>query len=996
MKLIILWALCLVCFLRCSSSDSGGLALDSEITTHLSGIVSVSSNALYLSQNKNQVGASGVAGCSVSAYDFESGTFAGTATSDSSGKYIIKYGISSNTIYRIFADCGGLGKFAALARTSYSNPDLVLEEDLIQTTPRSSLIAAYVLRTILYSIESEGGSAISTSAKNAILTAFESILVSVTLAYDEARDQNLISDPNTFTASDISAGLVDVESSSDVDMILNAESIEAPAIIEQALDGGILTAEAYKDCDSSTAGNSLVICTRTIAKLLFNQFNFPILIKLNGVFGTVSCDEASLGEFFKNSEYSTLGVPSGYCRITSKTEAIDRNQGFNNFKNKNTNYLAETGNLDGVSGDEEGIISNIAYALYNNYEYDLGSLDKFVFHRENDAGLNARLLSISTSFSPGPYALTVRYLSEFGFWSNDHWINTCGSGASTCDIKTVEEGFYGSKWGDWSSATSQSILAETLSQGSNLGLGIFAKFFENTVPSYNQLKDQIFSEKAHGNVNISGDKEFYVLTESDYLQTESGINPCFDSNINTACISSDANPIYPLLVNLAFGSASTTGDFKKFSPIANIEKSPDGGFYLKPLFNKEEFSGVFALIRTSDGKILRDDFLRQRAVKIVLSIDECDSIGADIIPSGCSVGDLYNVVADWDSCSSECPKISLANDGVIVTTGFSLMVRSYNKTEYKIFCTSGDCNGYEVVVSGNIGEKLPFKFSATALSGDDSFTLLGSGIASAGEYYLVQFRSCSGILCSADGFIFISNDGVPYEDSDSTLGAISWGSYSNVGKYSQGYIESLASDWDFITLGTQSFTDLTRYNSVSMGPIINKNHVCSSEPYYIDTNGSGSIDCAANSYNIGGVTYSVNTASGGDISFSSFAEYEAWVNDQTISESTQMGRASLVLKTNQNIYTYSNPLKMQNIMTIAYNQIGDDKNLVTKKTKFDALKAFGFINYVLLKEGDLGFQIPNYSTSTNENFSIINLKGIGKTSGFNHYLGKSFKQFKTN
>lgn len=990
----------------CTSSDTGAKSSLSAFSVNLTGVITLSSSSLSfgLKSGTKNFSSMSVVGCIVTAYDLIDNSVAGVAASDLEGKYVINSGLSAAVTYKIVADCGSDGKFSAIGTSDYTNPKLTAQADLIKINPRSSIISAYTLQALTQSYEAALASPTGSGddIKKIIASKLNTILSAVTVTVEQAIQSGSMQEPTIAQANLVSDSLEEALDSATITQSLSSGGVSTPASVEQAVGGAQSAALVSKECNSALAGASIETCVQSVAKLIYNTLGFSVLIKTSGgAFGTIACD-ASLNSIFLNASYSTAGLPAGYCKIKPTVGRINRNQGHENQKANNGPLFAETGNLNGIAGDEVGVITELGNALFNKYTYNLGSLDKIVFGKQSSAGMNSRLIYVTTTPAAGMFDYVIQYMNALGIWTGDGWPSVCGAGAKLCSVNETKARFDFATFGDWSSASGETTLASQLDASSNVGLGIFAKVFEGKLPKYADLATKINTANANIRNNNSGEKEFVVLTESDLVQNTSGtLNPCFDNDSSTECLSADGTPLVPIQVTLAMGAKPSTGAYKGFTPISTIEKSSTGNYYLKPVMNQNGFSGIVNFIRVTDGQVLTDDNLNPRTVKIILNTTECDNTADDIIPAGCSLGELYNVSMDWSQCSSNptlCPKLSLKSSNAIANTGFNLSIRSNYKSKFNPFCnvTTG-CTGTELVGFGNQDSITPYKFSVTPGIGDDAFTWTGNGVAAVdGEYNLAIYRVCTSGVCTVNGFYFVNYQGIPYEDSDCTEGAITYGSSSSVGKYGISFIEAIATDWNATLAGNQTLSSVSEVKMVPHGPIANPNFKCSSEPYFIDANSNGNLDCEITSVVINGTTYNSTRAGQGDLTFSNIAEYNRWLNAPGLTAGEKAAREALSLQVRNNGYIYSDPIGTMNLMSLAFNGLLDGYHDLSKSTKLDALQAFTLTYLMLSQEGDLGNYIPGLSPSASEKYDILMAEGLDTLSGINQSLGKSFKQFKIN
>ena len=187
--------------------------------------------------------------------------------------------------------------------------------------------------------------------------------------------------------------------------------------------------------------------------------------------------------------------------------------------------------------------------------------------------------------------------------------------------------------------------------------------------------------------------------------------------------------------------------------------------------------------------------------------------------------------------------------------------------------------------------------------------------------------------------------------------------------------------------GTIATTTL-RYH-VHNGPVRNPNFSCEAEPYFVDGNGNGVLDCGT----VNGVSAAIN----GDKSFSYIGEYFWQVQDGQISTASNLIHR-------ENAFVYGDPLGTKKLLSNAFNGWFDGTHSIDQNTSFNAIQVFALIFLFfeadsekhigeLCNGGVIGSTAPDCGGTFvpvgpfDSNFSIKNMNGT---------IGNAMSEFKTN
>ena len=134
------------------SGGSGGGG--SSAVDNISGLVSESASSSSISGKpiaSQKVGTMSVSGCTVTAYNIDTNAVVATATTDASGKYTIT-GVSAGTTYKVVVECGS-NSFSVVASAENSDPTQKDDNERVATNPRSTIIAAYIVKSIKEAVD---------------------------------------------------------------------------------------------------------------------------------------------------------------------------------------------------------------------------------------------------------------------------------------------------------------------------------------------------------------------------------------------------------------------------------------------------------------------------------------------------------------------------------------------------------------------------------------------------------------------------------------------------------------------------------------------------------------------------------------------------------------------------------------------------------------------------------------------------------------------------
>ncbi len=928
--------------------DAGG-AID-----NISGLVSESAGSSTIGGQRinNKVGTMSVSGCTATAYDIDTNAVVATATTDASGKYIIE-GVTAGSTYKVVVTCGS-NSFSVVASAENSDPAEKDDDEFVPTNPRTTIIAAYIVKSIKEAVdEATDGlpAAAQDAVKNAILAALDNIVQTITETIEEAIESGAMEEPSLGTAKTVADGLKDANDAGAVDTTLGNASVSAPKSVDQAINGARQASKLKSACDSSLAGADINKCRRAMAQFMYNALGFAVVLLNdgNGIFAntgagdcagsdTVNGGSDTLDDMFPNGEYADpndfdSGITDGLlCLIQPKLGRPNRNRGYKDGGGDDGGPIfAETADMDNDASADVGVITAIADSLYNGNTYNLKSMDRLVFDHSNGSGMNMRMVKMSREFNENggdPYIGNVMAAWNGTAWANMDTSTACQGGNPCWGPWDLIESFNFSDM-TWASAQANGTLASAVNAASHVDFNVFYHQYAGPVPTQSQLDQSIDNERVHKDYNISGEKEFYVLTNAAPKFSNDGSNPCYDRDPGTPCVDDSDNPISAVRLNLTLGAEDAEG----FKPVTAIESNASGSAMLRPVWGYQGFTGVFELVNFQTGRLLQDELMRVRALKLVFDGSECGSNGLPAQGGSCDAGFVFNVEPDWSGCNGPgdpCPGISAKSATPITVNGgdpFNLR-KDYLQTWIDL---SGNGSGpHAGFVSAGTWDNPTIADVIVTVNGgsEDTFGAgNGNGDIDAGEHGVVINWNCPGANqpCVPDGFVLINNAGTPLVDDTLCAGCSALGDFQGLGaatRWPANVIEAIA-----VNGGGDISSNSVTYH-VFTGPVRNPNFSCEAEPFFVDGNGNGRLDC--------GIVNGVSSAINGDKSYSGEWEFRDALNSSAIPAGT-------VLRPRENAFVYGDPIGTKKLLSNAFNGWFDGQHTIDQNTSFDSIQVFALI-----------------------------------------------------
>ncbi|MGZ3794423.1 MAG: hypothetical protein ACXVCP_18895, partial [Bdellovibrio sp.] len=687
---------------------------------------------------------------------------------------------------------------------------------------------------------------------------------------------------------------------------------------------------------------------------------------------------------------------TGACYISSKIQRLDRNARADD-NHKGGPVFSESFDMNGDSSVDVGYITALGSAMFNGYSYKLSDLDKllFGFDATSKAGLNARLLQMRYR-TDGPPSLA--YLSgstwtlanhpalASGPWPLFQCLQTDTAGVYSAknqtfnfwlqnggDCATALSGATGSNGNCSANCSTFSTIISSINSNNFTTAGVFEKSFGGPIPTESQIQDQFENGRTHLDYNPSGQPYMWVLWDQFPVWEKkvcSNVNdpttcvttrPCdtYSGTFDPAqCVGSDGLP-HTVRVNLTFGSAVADGKFKGFKPVTQMTKSDTGRYYLSPIWDSNGFSGLFNIIDSQTGTYVRDEFFNYRAIKVIVkavTTSECDATAHGTM-TGCTRGNIYNASMQWGNggvtYSVPAPAAISYVDANNSTVSFSFS--SDVKVQWQQCQPGSPCSPGKVAF-GDWSNMTPIKFTPTAASN----AITGLAADANGAYYLTPLMNCVSNVCSQNGFYLMDSAGLPYGygasqtfcDPNGTNGGTNCASINycsldvnnnmscqskNVYKLTETAISGFlgTSDLDPGT-GVATWSDNVVNYQIPNAPAANPVFRCSAEPWFIDGNGDGVLNCNAND----------TAASGTDKTFSYDGDAQRYI-------ASQANPGSIRLLPNQNGYAFGDPVGAKTLVTTAFKGWLDGAHSLSSTTTLNALQGLALV-FLYFEEGGGG------------------------------------------
>jgi len=465
------------------------------------------------------------------------------------------------------------------------------------------------------------------------------------------------------------------------------------------------------------------------------------------LWGVASCNSTDFGfdDAVVKYELKTHNDSSTSCKITNRTQPESRNG-----DNQNDGGMTMPGKFYYI----------LAKNMKKNTQYTLQDVNNMVFKKSG-----------SGDDQIGWGAYWKVNLGHFGYGY------------------TVEDGF--KKCCDWRDMSFENITGTSPTD-------TFTNKFAGTVPNWESVKAWVKNTKTHIERN-SIDSETYVVIEEEPKrgkETNGDTNYCQDSDPSTTCTTQKGNSIddKKITVGLTFTrlvSSDVTNNpqrvgFRHISGVGSkhtTKTKNQKNFYLRPLHDKNGATGAFGLIRTKNGRSLRNPWGFDVALVIVQNANWCNSASAKFNYSldngtaqslGCDSNSVGKAVELWTSYDSgkkvytipkDSPSFITITDSALTSkldTATEYHFRRGAHKEYTFKCSLNaydDCSGgatdeypsgLSPIVYGDWNGTDYLKFAVTSADNGTTITFDNSS----GTYYAEESWDCSGSTCTKKFFFF--------------------------------------------------------------------------------------------------------------------------------------------------------------------------------------------------------------------------------------------------
>lgn len=1064
----------------CSGGGGGGAAGGGgNVVTNIVGKVSTSSTSsvrgkpgFFASLYQKVVAfTSTPSGCTAYAYDLNGSTILAQATVASDGSFTISSGsLSAGSSYKVVTSCTDGTKLSAVLGADATAPD---SKAPATVNPVTTLIATQIVKAIVTAVQT-ATQGLPQAAQAAIKAALldpkvlSNIVTTVTNTIQQAIDYGSMNPPSVSAAASMTDA-VKTTTDSNTGGISAAETAYTndgnaiPPAVSASIASSAKSAAALPACDRSLQSHvdnngapiaSVSLCTQAVAKLLYNDVHFSVGLKTSGgAFGNIACNsnDTTLAAAFPNASFkdhnSDNDIPTGMCVVINSTPSLDRNRSYDSQGGGDHDEMVFFETFTANSTTYEGVVTAMATALYNNYQYRLSDLDRLVFGYDSGtgAGMNARVLYQNSQYSfsvnnGSSQTRSYQLLSTNGTtnsaanWSGGSWPSNCYGGSSVCnpgDGQSVFPDIHA----DWSNASANGTLATAIGASSWTG-SVFLLNYGGPIPSADTLKNQIVNSTAHADYNRTGQPKFNVLyakqpdwnnpncqwgsSPTSYTQTSTGVT-------STKCLSMDGTEEPAVRVNLTFGTPNgTTG----ISQIATIMKSNTGRYFLIPQSPNGAFTGLFQFLDSVTGRVVTDESFHQRAAFVVT--DDTTQCGQNGVPSSCANGEMYNTSMSWN-CSGNSCTISY-NVGSAQQTKIN---DSHSSDQYTLTVRTNlnqiwSMNGPGVVGAGrsdgqNYGPTGPafkaiFVSTIDATTGAVTATTNASSTGSAtpgnGQYAIQGHWSCTGnpVTCTQSGYWLVDSTGTPFQASgtlDTGLAASSdqWCAQGGGGcihptEYPESYFQGAGNIFHYAdNNNATSWAHAATTIQVDSGPAANPTFDCSQDPYFVDANNNGKLDHTTNP-TTGQVTCTETTFNGGWDAAQYIAGQGPYQNPQgghcsyySVNPALCGAHQGATIAINRdNAYVYGDPTAVTSLLQKAFGPMMDGKHTLTATTNLNALQAFGLVYILMSQHTDDGTHIsgllPDLNGRPRDTFSIATPVCNGDPKSCNAAIGKAFLNFR--
>ncbi len=730
--------------------------------------------------------ASAVSNCTAKAYDPTDDSLKATVTAADNGTYTFTDSqLTKGVMYKVSVECTYGGETVKMSTygAASSSLDNVTTADI---DPQSTATAAYVKKALVKAVVKGLSSTTATgtvaekrektlgdlnSLVNNLQTTVSDSMSDGAMEYPD--DPAKVSTLETAVAATSITSIVDSTTGASFETAMDSAQSDddwyIPPTMDSELAGAAAEGAAKLICapwvttpDSTSDKESQIKeCGKIQAETMLLALKWNLIIRNDdssnkgALWGVVSCNSTDFG--FDNAivkyKLKTHNDGTTSCKITNRTIPESRNG-----DNKDDGGFRMSGRF----------FYRMAKHMKKNSQYTLQDLNNMIF-KKSGSGSDQIGWGAYWKVEQRPY--WYAYDIDAGFKLVATWDQ---SGSPT-----------------WENVT---ITSPTDTIGNKFG---------GTVPNWKGVKSWVRNSKTHIKYN-SIDSETYVIIKEEPKrgkETNGDTNYCQDSDPATTCTTQKGNSIddKKITVGLTF-TRLVSGDvtnnpqrvgFRHISAVGSkhtTKTKNKKNFYLRPLHDKNGATGAFGLIRTKNGRSLRNPWGFDVALVVVQNENWCNSASKKFNYSldngtaqslGCSSSSVGKALELWTSYdSSGNPVYTIPKDDpnfITISTAGSLPLSSQlaDATEYHFRRGAGtdytfkcefneydDCSGgatdeypsgLSPIVYGDRNGTDYLKFAVT--SGDDGTTITFDN-STTGTHYAEESWDCSRNTCTQKFFFF--------------------------------------------------------------------------------------------------------------------------------------------------------------------------------------------------------------------------------------------------
>ena len=564
--------------------------------------------------------ASAVSNCTAKAYEPKDDSLQATVTAADNGTYTFTDGqLTKGVMYRVSVECtygGQTVKMSTYGAASTSTDNATTADIDPQSTAAAAYVKKALVKAVVKALSSTTASGTVAEKREITLSDVNSLVNNLQTtvsnymsdgAMEYPDDPTKISTLEDAVAATSITSIVDASTGSSFETAMsNAQSADdwyVPPTLDSELAGAAAEGAAKLICapwattPDSTSDQEAQIkeCAKIMAETMLLGLKWNLIIRNDdssnkgALWGVVSCNSTNFGfdDAVVKYELKTHNDSSTSCKITNRTQPESRNG-----DNQNDGGMTMPGKFYYI----------LAKHMKKNTQYTLQDINNMVFKKSG---------SSDDQIGWGAYWKVNQ--SDFGY------------------AYTVEEGF--KKW-----VTLSNMAFENLTGTSPTDT--FTNKFGGMVPTWKGVKKWVKKSKTHIQRN-SIDSETYVVIKEEPKrgkETNGDTNYCQDSDPATTCTTQKGNSIdkKKIKVGLTFTrlvSSDVTNNpqrvrFRYISEVGSkhtTKTKNKKNFYLRPLHNSNGATGAFGLIRTKNGRSLRNPWGFDVALVIVQNENWCNS-----------------------------------------------------------------------------------------------------------------------------------------------------------------------------------------------------------------------------------------------------------------------------------------------------------------------------------------------------------------------------------